>query len=125
MLGEAEIQIIKFWLDISKKEQARRLSARRDDPLKALKVSDLDGIAQEKWKEYSKARDEMLIATHTIGAPWVCVRADDKKPARLNVIRHLLHTLAPGHIEADVEPPDPAILFPFEETALSDGRLAK
>jgi polyphosphate kinase 2 len=125
MLGEAEIHIIKFWLDICKKEQARRLDARRDDPLKALKVSDLDDVAQEKWKEYSKARDEMLTATHSLPAPWVCVRADDKKPARLNVIRHLLQTLAPGHIKAEIEPPDPAIVFPFEEAALSDGRLAR
>ena len=125
MLEEAEIRIVKFWLDISKKEQARRLEARRDDPLKALKVSDLDGIAQEKWKDYSKARDEMLLATHTAAAPWTCVHSDDKKPARLNVIRHLLHTLAPGHVKAEIEPPDPAIVFPFEAAALTDGRLAK
>jgi polyphosphate kinase 2 len=125
MLEEADIRIVKLWLDISKKEQARRLDARRDDPLKMLKVSDLDGIAQEKWKDYSKARDEMLAATHTAAAPWTCVRADDKKPARLNVIRHLLHTLAPAHITAGIEAPDPAILFPFEDAALSDGRLAK
>ncbi|MBV9995973.1 MAG: polyphosphate kinase 2 [Caulobacteraceae bacterium] len=125
MLGEADIRIVKLWLDISKKEQAQRLDARRDDPLKALKVSDLDGIAQEKWKEYSKARDEMLLATNTADAPWICVRNDDKKPGRLNVIRHLLHVLAPGHITADVKRPDPAILFPFDEAALTDGRLAK
>ena len=86
MLEEAEIRIVKIWLDISKAEQARRLDARRNDPLKALKVSDLDGIAQEKWKDYSKARNEMLIATHTAVAPWICVHADDKKPARLSII---------------------------------------
>jgi polyphosphate kinase 2 len=125
MLEEAEIRIVKFWLDISKKEQAERLEARRDDPLKALKVSDLDGIAQEKWKDYSKARDEMLLATHTPAAPWTIVHSDDKKPARLNVIRHILHTVAPGHVKAGIEPPDPGVVFQFEEAALSDGRLAK
>ena len=62
MLVEADIRIVKFWLDISKTEQAERLDARRNDPLKALKVSDLDAVAQKKWKAYSKARDEMLIA---------------------------------------------------------------
>ena len=125
MLEEADIRIVKLWLDISKKEQARRLDARRSDPLKALKVSDLDAIAQEKWGAYSKARDEMLLATHTALSPWICVRADDKKTARLAIIRHLLHALAPGAIKADADPPDPAILFPFEEAALADGRLAK
>jgi polyphosphate kinase 2 len=122
---EAGIRVVKIWLDISKEEQAKRLDARRDDPLKALKVSDLDGVAQEKWKDYSKARNEMLTATCTAVAPWVCVRADAKKPARLNIIRHLLHTLAPGHVTAKVEPADPTVLFPFEEAALNDGRLAK
>ena len=125
MLEEANIRLVKIWLDISKKEQAARLDARRSDPLKALKVSDLDGIAQDKWKDYSRARNEMLIATHTAIAPWVCVRADDKKPARLNIIRHLLHVLAPGHVTAKTPSPDPEILFRFEESALTDGRLAK
>ena len=125
MLEEADIKLVKIWLDISKDEQSARLDARRDDPLKALKVSDLDGVAQEKWKDYSKARNEMLVATHTAVAPWVCVQADSKKPARLNIIRHLLHTLAPGHVTAKIPSPDPEILFRFEESALSDGRLAK
>src|SRR6202043_3587397 len=56
MLEESDIRLVKIWLDISKKEQADRLQARRDDPLKQLKVSDLDAAAQNKWKAYSKAR---------------------------------------------------------------------
>ncbi|MBV8594463.1 MAG: polyphosphate kinase 2, partial [Caulobacteraceae bacterium] len=94
MLEEAGIRLVKIWLDIERDEQARRLDARRRDPLKALKVSDLDGVAQKKWKAYSSARDEMLERTHTALTPWVCVRADHKKRARLAVIRHLIHTLA-------------------------------
>ncbi|MHB8530793.1 MAG: polyphosphate kinase 2 [Caulobacteraceae bacterium] len=125
MLEEAAIHIVKLWLDIDKDEQAARLDARRKDPVKLLKVSDMDGAAQRKWKEYSKARDEMLVRTHTAFAPWYCVRADHKKRTRLNVIRHLLHRLAPPEIAADFPPPDPAVLFAFEETALQDGRLAK
>ena len=125
MLEEADIQMVKIWLDISKKEQAARLEARRDDPLKRLKISALDEVAQKKWKEYSEARDQMLLRTHTPIAPWVCVRADHKKPARLNVIRHLLHTLAPADIRAGIDPPDPEILFSFEPAAITDGRLAK
>ena len=125
MLEEADIRLVKLWLDISKKEQASRLDARRDDPLKALKVSDLDGVAQKKWKAYSAARNEMLCRTHTAIAPWTCVRADHKKTARLNVMRHLLQTLAPADVSAKADAPDPTIVFGFEEAAISDGRLAK
>jgi len=125
MLEEAQIQVVKLWLDISKKEQALRLDARRSDPLKALKVSALDGEAQKRWKPYSKARNEMLLRTSTAIAPWWCVHTDHKKEARLNIIRHLLHELAPKEISGDVAAPDPAILYRFEEAALSDGRLEK
>lgn len=123
MLAEADIRVVKFWLDISKAEQARRLDARRNDPLKILKVSDLDGVAQKKWKAYSKARNEMLLRTNSALAPWICVHTDKKKRARLAVIRHLLHTLAPADIYQDVEPPDPEVLYVFEASAIEDGRL--
>jgi polyphosphate kinase 2 len=125
MLTEADIKIVKFWLDISKAEQAARLQARRDDPLKILKVSDLDGVAQKEWKAYSKARDIMLTRTHTAFAPWMVVHTDKKKKARIAVMRHLLHELAPYDIRKEIDPPDPQVLYMFEEDALSDGRLEK
>ncbi len=125
MLEDADIRLVKIWLDISKHEQAERLRERREDPVKALKISDLDTVAQKKWADYSEARDQMLLRTHTPVAPWMCVRADNKKPARLNVMRHLLHTLAPSRISARVDAPDPEILFAFEAEALKDGRLAR
>ena len=125
MLIEADIRLVKYWLDISKKEQADRLDARRTNPLKMLKVSDLDAVAQAKWKAYSKARNEMLTRTNTDEAPWICVRNDHKKAGRLNLIRDLLHRVAPKDIAKDVEKPDPAVVFPFEPAALEDGRLAK
>jgi polyphosphate kinase 2 len=124
MLQEADIRLIKYWLDISKDEQARRLNDRRKDPLKQLKVSSLDEVAQKKWKAYSKARDEMLTRTHSDSAPWICVRNDHKKRGRLNLIRHLLHAVAPPHVAAEIEPPDADLVFPFVDAALSDGRLA-
>jgi polyphosphate kinase 2 len=123
MLTEADIRIVKLWLDISKKEQADRLEARRTDPLKLLKVSDLDGVAQKEWKAYSKARDEMLLRTHTSFAPWTCVHTDHKKRARLGTIRHILHRLAPHDIRKDVPAPDPKVVYAFEPEAVSDGRL--
>jgi polyphosphate kinase 2 len=125
MLGGADVTLVKIWLDITRDEQARRLKDRRVDPLKQLKISDLDAAAQKKWKAYSAARDEMFLRTHTPTAPWICVRANHKKAARLQVMRHLLQALAPAEIREDFPPPDPDILFPFEALALNDGRLAK
>ncbi|MDB5470314.1 MAG: polyphosphate kinase, partial [Caulobacter sp.] len=124
LVGEG-IRIVKLWLDIGKEQQARRLKERYIDPLKALKTSPLDAEAQKRWDDYSGARDLMLIRTHTAAAPWTCVKADHKKAARIAVMRHLLHTLAPARLRKGVAKPDPAVLFPFEAAALSDGRLER
>lgn len=125
MVQGAGIKLVKIWLDITKHEQASRLRARQEDPIKRLKISDLDTVAQRKWKAYSTARNEMLSRTHTDLTPWNCVRANHKRATRLNVIRLLLQTLSPVEIRTDFAPPDPSVAFPFETTALVDGRLAK
>nr|MEA2798462.1 polyphosphate kinase [Phenylobacterium sp.] len=123
MLAENGIRIVKIWLDISKDEQAKRLKARTTDPLKTLKVSPLDAVAQAKWDEYSAARDQMLRRTHTDEAPWTIVHTDSKKAARLAIMRHLLKVLAPKDIAKAVPKPDPKVLYEFEVEALTDGRL--
>jgi polyphosphate kinase 2 len=123
MLVESGLQLIKIWLDISRKEQAERLKDRREDPLKALKSSPLDDVAQEKWADYSAARDEMLTRTHSVAAPWYCVVTDKKKTARLNVMRHVVRTIAPKDITQNVAKPDNKVLFPFEIGAIAEGRL--
>ena len=125
MLIESDIHLVKYWLDISKAQQAKRLDARREDPLKQLKVSALDAEAQRRWKDYSKARNQMLLSSHANHAPWFCVRNDHKKPGRLALISHLLHQVAPASIAEGVDRPDPDVLFRFEPEALKDGRLAK
>jgi polyphosphate kinase 2 len=123
MLVGNGVQIVKLWLDISRAEQSKRLKARTTDPLKTLKISSLDAVAQAKWDEYSKARDEMLMRTHTEVAPWTIIHSDEKKDARLSVMRHLLKALAPKDVAKSVKKPDPKVLFPFEAAALTDGRL--
>ena len=125
MLLEADIRLVKYWLDISKEEQAERLEQRRKDPLKQLKVSALDDAAQDKWKAYTRARDAMLLATHRPATPWICVRNDHKKAGRTNLIRHLLHATAPKYIADEVDAPDHDVVFAFEPEALKDGRLAR
>jgi len=89
-LVENNIILIKFWLEVSNKEQERRFRARIDDPLRQWKLSNMDLPSRAKWYQYSKARDAMLKATDTRFAPWNIVRSDDKKRARLNTIAHLL-----------------------------------
>jgi polyphosphate kinase 2 len=123
MLVENGIKLVKLWLDISKDEQKERLHDRATNPLKALKRSPLDEIAQKKWNAYTKARDTMLAATHTEIAPWTCVRGDHKKKAHKAVIRYLLRNLAPVDLAKDVAEPDPNVLFTYEKAALKDGRL--
>jgi polyphosphate kinase 2 len=124
MLVESGVKLIKLWLDISREEQAKRLKARETDPLKALKVSPLDAVAQKKFDDYTEARDQMLRRTHTREAPWIIVRTDHKKTARLNTIRYLLKQLAPKSVAKTVDKPDPDVVFEFETAALTDGRLA-
>ena len=124
MLVESGITLVKLWLDISRGEQRKRLDARRTDPLKQLKVSDMDAVAQERWSAYSAARDTMLARTHTPLAPWSCVRANHKKAARIAILRHLVHSIAPAKVADRVALPDPKTLFMFDQQAIQDGRLA-
>ena len=87
------IAFFKFFLEIGREMQLKRFHDRRHDPLKIWKLSPMDIAALTKWDDYSKARDQMLKATHTDHAPWTVVRANDKRRARLNIIRHILTSL--------------------------------
>jgi polyphosphate kinase 2 len=86
----AGIILIKYWLEVGKKEQQRRFEARIEDPLRQWKLSSMDLESFRRWYDYSRARDRMLEATDSRHAPWYIVRSDDKKRARLNCISHLL-----------------------------------
>jgi polyphosphate kinase 2 len=90
---EGGIILIKFWLEVSDKEQERRFTARINDPLRQWKLSPMDLPSRAKWFEYSHARDLMLTATDTEQAPWRILRSNDKKRARLNCIAHLLELI--------------------------------
>jgi len=87
---EGGIILIKFWLEVSDKEQKRRFEARISDPLRQWKLSPMDLPSRSRWFDYSRARDKMLEATDTKHAPWYILRTDDKRRARLNCIAHLL-----------------------------------
>ena len=87
---DSGIVLIKYWFDVGMDEQERRFRGRIEDPRKIWKLSPMDVESFNRWYDYSRARDEMIAATHTDDAPWHVVRADSKKRARLNCISHLL-----------------------------------
>src|SRR6201988_4374790 len=93
---DAGIILLKYWLEVGKKEQQRRFEARIKDPLRQWKLSPMDLESFRRWYEYSGARAQMLKATDSKHAPWRIVRSDDKKKARLNCISHLLSVIPYG-----------------------------
>jgi len=124
MLTRSGIRLVKYYLDISKKEQKERLAERQANPLKQWKISPIDAAAIKKWKDYSEARDAMFVHTTHDAAPWHVVKADSKKQARINVIRHLLSCLDYKGRDEKLLKPDPAIVFEFDEKALTQHLLA-
>ena len=90
MLMRSGIILVKYWFSVSDEEQERRFQQRLNDPTKRWKLSPMDLESRARWVEYSRAKDEMFAHTDIKQMPWYVVNADDKKCARLNVIRHLL-----------------------------------
>ena len=90
MLYEDDLIIIKFWLSISKEEQLKRFDARQENPLKRWKFSPVDKKGQELWDKYTHFKELMFSKTHTSYSPWVIVKTNDKRQARLETIRYVL-----------------------------------
>ncbi|WP_435262217.1 polyphosphate kinase 2 [Tenacibaculum sp. nBUS_03] len=90
MLYEDGVTIIKFWLSISKEEQLRRFDSRNKNPLKRWKFSPVDKKGQELWDKYTFYKDQMFSKTHTAYSPWIVVKTNDKKKARVECMRHVL-----------------------------------
>jgi len=89
MVGSGII-LLKYWLEVNPEEQTRRLEGRIEDGRKIWKLSPMDLKSYSRWHDYTKARDEMFASTDTAWAPWFVAVSDDKKKARLNIIKHLL-----------------------------------
>jgi polyphosphate kinase 2 len=90
MLYEDGVHVIKFWFSISKEEQKRRFEARLQNPLKIWKFSPVDQKGQDLWDKYTYFKEQMFSRTHTNFCPWVIVKTNDKKTARLESIRYVL-----------------------------------
>ena len=124
MLVRAGIHLLKYYLDISRAEQTRRLRERGRDPLKQWKLSPVDEAALTHWGDYSRARDQMFVRTHTRDAPWVVVRADDKHQARLNVIRDILARVPAPDVRKKLARPDARVVREFSESLFDSGFVA-
>ena len=121
MLYEDNIELVKFWFSISKEVQADRFESRRENPLKQWKISPVDEEAQKHWDIYTKYKEEMFNKTHTSYSPWNIVKANDKKRARVESMRHVLSTL---DYEGKENPhtylsPDPDVVVRYHRSQLS------
>jgi polyphosphate kinase 2 len=115
---DSGVKLIKYWLEVSPEEQTRRLTARIDDPRKIWKLSPMDLKSYSRWYDYSRARDDMFAATDTGYAPWFVVPSDDKKRARLNIIRHLLAQIPYKKVKREkIELPDRQKRHGYKEPA--------
>ncbi|MFG0253232.1 MAG: polyphosphate kinase 2, partial [Phycisphaerales bacterium JB038] len=111
MLVNSGIRLFKYWFSVSRGEQMRRFRSRDEDPLKQWKLSPVDLESLDKWEDYTEAKETMFFHTDTAAAPWVIVRSNDKKRARINCMRHLLSNLPyPEKSERIACPPDPVIV---------------
>ncbi|KRG67367.1 polyphosphate kinase 2 [Pseudoxanthomonas dokdonensis] len=118
LLVDDGILLFKYWLTVDQAQQEERFRERLQDPLKRWKLSPIDVQAREKYRDYTRAREAMLKATHTTHAPWTLVDFNDQKLGRLTLIRHLLDQLP------DTRVPEPELDFPALASRPSKERFA-
>lgn len=120
MLVKAGFYILKYYLDISKEEQEVRLKERAENPLKQWKISPIDELAQKHWKDYSKARNEMLQKTNFKYTPWFIVNAEKKDKAHIAIITHLLGRLQYKNKNEELLAENYGLVFPVTPETLKE-----
>ena len=111
MVRDSGTRLYKIWLNVGREMQLKRFHDRRHSPLKHWKLSPIDVKALDKWDAYTEARNAMMAATHSEASPWIVIRSNDKRRARLNMLRYLLSSLNyPGKDASVIKPTDPTIL---------------
>lgn len=124
MIVRSGTKLFKYYLDIDREEQKRRLESRKDDPLKQWKISPIDLQAQKHWADYSNARNQMFARTHSAISPWIVVRANDKDHARIQIIRDFLSRVSYKGKNESVVLPDPTTVFLYDRSYLDNGMIA-
>lgn len=120
MLYEDGVIIIKFWFSISKEVQSKRFDARLKNPLKQWKFSPVDKMGQQLWDKYTYYKEQMFTKTHTNFSPWIIVKTNDKKTARLESMRYLLSNFDYSDEEEDISnliQPDPNVIVRYYRNA--------
>ncbi|WP_433126481.1 polyphosphate kinase 2 [Micromonospora sp. CA-240977] len=113
MLVRSGIRLVKFWFSVSQNEQRTRFAIRQVDPVRQWKLSPMDIASLDRWDEYTEAKEAMFFWTDTADAPWTVVKSNDKKRARIEAMRHVLHRFDyTGKDLAVVGTPDPQIIGP-------------
>ena len=125
LLVEGGIHLLKYYLDVSKDEQGKRLADRQKSPLTQWKTSPIDAVAVRRFDDYTEARDEMLRRTHSKATPWRVVQADDKRETRLAVIRDLLSHVDYEDKRLDVIEARDERVRVFEPSLIGSGWLAR
>ncbi len=111
MLVRSGIRLFKYWFSVTSEEQKSRFTRRETDPLKQWKLSPIDKQAMAKWDEYTEAKEAMFFYTNTADAPWIVIKSDDKKRARLNCMMHFLYNLPYDNKDLHVvKKPDPLLV---------------
>jgi polyphosphate kinase 2 len=121
-LVNSGISLFKLWFTVSQAEQVRRFESRRDDPLRVWKLSPIDEASLDKFGAYTEARNAMFFYTDTADAPWIVVNSNDKRRARLESMRAVLHPLDYDHKDAGVaRTPDPMVVQPAAALEIPEG----
>jgi polyphosphate kinase 2 len=111
MFVRSGIRLYKYWFSVTREEQRRRFFERETDPLKVWKLSPIDKASLDRWDDYTEAKEAMFFYTDTADAPWIIVKSDDKKRARLEAMKHFLSSIDyPGKDHRVVRAPDPLIV---------------
>ncbi|MEX5235111.1 polyphosphate kinase 2 [Kocuria arenosa] len=117
MLADSGIHLTKFWFSVTRQEQRTRFAIRQIDPVRRWKLSPNDLASLDRWEDYTQAKEEMFLATDTDHAPWITVKSNDKKRARLNAMRCFLH-------QFDYQDKDPEVVYPPDPLIVARGRDA-
>jgi polyphosphate kinase 2 len=117
MLVDAGIHVTKFWFSVTRQEQRTRFAIRQIDPVRRWKLSPMDLASLGRWDEYTEAKEQTFLHTDSDHAPWITIKSNDKKRARINAMRFFLN-------QFDYEDKDTSVVFPADPLIVRRGRDA-
>ena len=117
MLIDSGIHVTKFWFSVTQAEQRTRFAIRQIDPVRQWKLSPMDLESLDRWEDYTAAKEATFLRTDTDFAPWITIKSNDKKRARLNAMRHFLN-------QFDYDGKDPEVVYPADPALVMRGRDA-